>query len=198
MLKTFPSLEAMDGYINNQIMGSFSIWDMKTLAMYTAKLQPGDKYLEIGTQFGKSISVAVFTSPVGVEFHTVDILDQSAYPTFHSVSRAEYFAQEELNSIVEYHLIDSKELAKTWDRGEFKMIFIDGNHDYEAVKADIVNWTPFLQHGGWILFHDYDITSMGVQQAVNELIKDSPDYQNFFYSQETYGFKSSIAGAQKK
>jgi hypothetical protein len=77
------------------------------------------------------------------------------------------------------------------------MIFIDGDHSYEAVKADILGWTPYLKHNGFILFHDYDITSPGVMKAVNELIGGSTDYKDFFYAQEKYKLKSSIAGATK-
>ncbi len=200
MLKQFPSLEAMEAHISSKIQGSFSIWDIKTLEMYVKKLKAGSQYLEIGTQFGKSSACAVFMAPEGVKFYFCDIFDQPklAPPFSHLLSRAEFFESEGLNTVGEYILGDSKEIAKTWDRGEFDMIFIDGDHSYDAVKADILGWTPFLKHDGWVLFHDYDIfTSPAVQDAVNEFIRDSGLYKNFFYSQETYGFRSSVAGAQK-
>ena len=200
MLKQFPSLEAMEGYINSKIQGSFSVWDMTVLGMYTKKLQAGDQYLEIGVQFGKSSASAVFQSPEGVKFYFCDILDQPrlAPPFQNLLSRAEFFETEGLNTVGTYILGDSPEVAKTWDKGELAMIFIDGDHSYNAVKADILAWTPFLKHGGWILFHDYDIfTSPAVQEAVNELIRDSGEYKDFFYAQKDYNLRSSIAGAMK-
>ncbi|MBD2209280.1 class I SAM-dependent methyltransferase [Nostoc linckia FACHB-104] len=34
-------------------------------------------------------------------------------------------------------------------------IFVDGDHSYEGVKQDIVNYYPLLAPGGLIIFHDY-------------------------------------------
>jgi len=34
------------------------------------------------------------------------------------------------------------------------LLFIDGNHDYEAVLQDYEQWSPFLKTGGMIAFHD--------------------------------------------
>lgn len=36
----------------------------------------------------------------------------------------------------------------------FDMIFIDGNHTYEATKADFENCIPLLKNGGHIAFHN--------------------------------------------
>lgn len=50
----------------------------------------------------------------------------------------------------------------------FDLIFIDGGHHYEDVKADILNWRPFLTPDGIICGHDYAIYHPGVIQAVDE------------------------------
>ncbi len=34
------------------------------------------------------------------------------------------------------------------------VIFIDGDHTYEAVKKDFEDWFPLVKKGGFILFHD--------------------------------------------
>jgi predicted O-methyltransferase YrrM len=53
------------------------------------------------------------------------------------------------------------------------MIFIDANHTYESVKADILAWRPLLRPGGVICGHDFDPPNwMGIKQAVDELIPD--------------------------
>jgi predicted O-methyltransferase YrrM len=60
-------------------------------------------------------------------------------------------------------------LAKTTMR--FDLIFVDANHSYEAVKADILAWTPLLADGGILCGHDYDPPNwMGVKQAVDECV----------------------------
>ena len=57
------------------------------------------------------------------------------------------------------------------------LMFIDGDHHYEVVKADIKNWTPKIRKGGVVIFHDCyplpkDILAnkhlVGVNKAVSE------------------------------
>ena len=51
------------------------------------------------------------------------------------------------------------------------MIFIDANHTYDSVKADIQAWMPLLMDGGIICGHDYDPPNwMGIKRAVDECV----------------------------
>jgi predicted O-methyltransferase YrrM len=50
------------------------------------------------------------------------------------------------------------------------MIFIDGDHSYEAVKNDVSNWFPKLKSGGIIVMHDIGWAT-GVQKVVEEDVK---------------------------
>ena len=56
-------------------------------------------------------------------------------------------------------------------RGSIDLIFIDGDHSYEACKADIEAWSPFVKRGGVIAFHDFGSRACGVTQAIFEAIK---------------------------
>lgn len=52
-------------------------------------------------------------------------------------------------------------------------VFIDGNHNYEAVKKDIEMWAPKIREGGWLCGHDYNTRKdktgeYGVKRAVDE------------------------------
>jgi len=52
----------------------------------------------------------------------------------------------------------------------FDMLFIDADHSYEAVKADILAWSPLVIPSGVLCGHDYSWKFPGVVQAVNELL----------------------------
>jgi MMP 1-O-methyltransferase len=56
-------------------------------------------------------------------------------------------------------------------RGSIDLVFIDGDHAYEACRADIGAWTPFVRPGGVIAFHDFGSRASGVTQAIFEAIK---------------------------
>jgi Methyltransferase domain len=47
-------------------------------------------------------------------------------------------------------------------------VYIDCDHRYDAVKADIEAWYPVLQSGGIFAGHDYMPEHDGVRRAVNE------------------------------
>ena len=50
------------------------------------------------------------------------------------------------------------------------LVYIDGDHSYEAVKNDIIFWKPKIKNTGYICGHDYyqHDDSIGVKKAVDE------------------------------
>jgi len=50
------------------------------------------------------------------------------------------------------------------------LVFIDGDHSYEAVKADIKTWIQVVKNGAILAGHDYGPHAPGVKQAVDELL----------------------------
>lgn len=64
----------------------------------------------------------------------------------------------------------AKRTGNTYD-----LIFLDGAHDYESVKADILAWGPLLTKNGILCGHDYDPLGKewtGVKQAVEECVPE--------------------------
>jgi len=59
------------------------------------------------------------------------------------------------------------EAAKDIPDGYLDLVFIDADHSYETVKADIIAWLPKVRPGGVLMGHDYNYSS--VKQAVNEI-----------------------------
>jgi hypothetical protein len=62
----------------------------------------------------------------------------------------------------------SKDAAETFDE-KFDLVFIDGDHGYDAVSSDIEYWWPKIAEGGWLGGHDYRTDmDIGVIEAVND------------------------------
>ena len=58
-------------------------------------------------------------------------------------------------------------------RGTIDFIFIDGDHSYEACRADIAAWAPFAKRGGVMAFHDFGSRAEGVTRAIFEAIREN-------------------------
>lgn len=56
-------------------------------------------------------------------------------------------------------------------KGTIDLIFIDGDHSYDACRADIHAWAPFVKPGGVIAFHDFGSRAEGVTRAIFEEIR---------------------------
>lgn len=67
---------------------------------------------------------------------------------------------------------DSIEVAKTIKNNYLDFVYIDGNHDYEYVKKDIIAWFSKVKKGGYICGDDYCKKWKGVIRAVNEFVKE--------------------------
>jgi predicted O-methyltransferase YrrM len=50
---------------------------------------------------------------------------------------------------------DSVQAADSWTK-PIRLLFIDGNHSYDASQADFQGWSPHLVTGGLVGFHDID------------------------------------------
>jgi hypothetical protein len=74
----------------------------------------------------------------------------------------------------------SEEAAKDFS-GPVRLLFIDGCHEYDYVKNDILSWKKFLKDGAIIALHDYLADNSphylaGVCRAVGECIIDNPEF----------------------
>lgn len=68
-------------------------------------------------------------------------------------------------------LFDRSDIAyRNIPDGELDFVYIDGLHDYESVKNDILLFEKKVRAGGLICGHDYNLR--GVKKAVNEIYGD--------------------------
>lgn len=117
--------------------------------------------LEIGSYQGKS-TICLAQSARAVL--SVDPHDGRATPRPRPTKQAMQVNLRRYN-------VDGK-VAHAWpfpENGEsFDLVFIDGDHSYEAVKADIETAKRVLRPGGVIACHDYNNVIEGVTEAVDE------------------------------
>ena len=73
------------------------------------------------------------------------------------------------------HVVRAKsiEVASIFPDEYFDFVFIDADHSYETVKADIEVWMPKVKRGGILGGHDYH-NIKGVAKAVNECFGKRP------------------------
>ncbi len=64
----------------------------------------------------------------------------------------------------------SLEKVKYFEDESIDMVYIDGIHQYEAVKEDILAWAPKVKIGGIIAGHDYQTAFQGCIDAVEEAL----------------------------
>ena len=89
-----------------------------------------------------------------------------------------HLQKAELTEWVEIVRKTSGDAAKGWNK-KIDLIFIDGDHSYEGVKADWELFLPHLSEFGVVVFHDtlwdlrpdgqHDRADMGVPRFVDEL-----------------------------
>lgn len=58
---------------------------------------------------------------------------------------------------------DSTTYWQQWDH-PIHFLFIDGDHHYDIVSADIAGWVSFVVVGGAVAFHDYRPSDLNMQQ----------------------------------
>ena len=99
----------------------------------------------------------------------------------------------------------SEAAAKTPDLFPWPIdfVYLDGNHEYEAVKADLAAWWPKLSPFAILAGHDYDPRHPGVIRAVDEFADQLgvPVYltrERDFASWYTWKADLRLAAARKK
>lgn len=195
MIKSFGSSQAMSEYIDSKIDGSFLPSDIDFLGKYVRELKAGDIFMEIGTDYGKSMASAIWQAEDGVRFFTCDLIDKKA-KTKGRMSRKEFFQSEDIDSVCTFLGINGLRVAKKWQE-ELAMVFIDGEHTYDAVKADIQVWYSHLKKGGFMLFHDYLDPQFSLQIVVDQFVKNSDKFTDFTVARDIGLLNSSMAGAVK-
>lgn len=116
-------------------------------------------YLEIGTFDGVSISKLAAHHPTK-EFVTID--------DFSEGNKGNFLMNNEGNENVTFIEMDSHTALRflTQEEKRFDLIFVDGEHTYDAVIGEFQLSYPLLSERGVLAFHD--CTHKGVRKAIDE------------------------------
>lgn len=155
-------------------------WSSDILPYYESlaeQLPDGSHFVEVGVYKGRSaLWLAECLAKRGknnCEILAVDSWTADWCPTLWEDFKRNYrMSSEQVRWLVWPMRTYSEIGARFTDDGWADVLFIDGDHNYESVKADIAAWRGKVKLGGIISGHDYSGDMYGsfpgVDQAVHE------------------------------
>lgn len=147
-------------------------------ALYQAAVRrPAGYAVEVG-RFSGGTAVLLALAGRRACQHGVVSVDVERLPA------AEYFIG--LNGVdeeVEMVDCDSLTAAASWELrpqpNGISLLFIDADHSYDAVVADLAAWLPHVVEGGVVALHDASTPDCGVAKAVYQHLVDRDGFVNF-------------------
>jgi predicted O-methyltransferase YrrM len=126
------------------------------------------RVVEIGVFEGSSAVVLCDVLDPGAELHLIDpfghqpnALREGAAATEWATRRVvERAARRSNGPRVQWHVDFSASVAERWTL-PVDLVFIDGDHSEEGVRADWEDWHGFVEPGGGVIFHDARATQPG-------------------------------------
>lgn len=160
--------------------------ELRWLASTAASLPPGSVAIEVGSWKGRSTKAIAGALSPGSVLYAVDhwkgsagerlgtqreALNLGADVMFETFSRN--LSQEISFGRVVPVRADSAEGAQVLSKrlpGRAQWVFLDGDHEYEPTKRDIILYRALLAPGGILSGHDYWQDHPGVRRAVDEAV----------------------------
>lgn len=165
----WKSIQDIRGWFSNPSQARL-MWD---------SLQSGGHAIEIGSYCGRSaVFLAMAVQAAGKEgrVYCIDTFASSSDELDGTDTYDEF-----LHNIATHHVEDFIEVIRgRSDAPEViagvpkdgSLVYIDANHDFEYVKADISNWRNYVRKDGWLVGHDYYSDGsnqfQGVKRAFDE------------------------------
>lgn len=152
------------------------LWSILALWCIARSTPKNAKILEIGSGRGGSLltiglanSTALLTNIDRFENYTEATHEGAGKNGFsYGVFRANV---REINGRVNTIKKWSDEAVVDIENNFYDMIFIDGNHGFDFVQRDIINYAPKLKDGGILCGHDYHPRFPGVISAVKHTLE---------------------------
>ncbi len=118
--------------------------------------------VEIGCAYGGSSLLFLLAKRAGVRVTSIDPFVIDSMGDFQATQKlCSLHVSRALKLVGKSEIVKDWELlpdysfnvVKSWNK-PIDVLFIDGDHRYEAVKKDFEDWLPLLKAGGFIIFHD--------------------------------------------
>lgn len=162
-----------------KMTGWFDLAEAIAIQMAVKQLPNGAQVVELGCFQGKSsVAIASVLPPEGrlfcVDMFRGMILQPGQVkPPIEEVIRINVTAFENniekfgVKEKVDFVVMSTTEAANKFEANSIDLLFIDADHSYEGVMADLQNWYPKLKAGGWLFCDDYGVENFpGVARAI--------------------------------
>ena len=165
----------MEHYYNN-IQHWFDYEDVFLDAIKNAN--DDDHFVEIGVWKGGStafMGVEIVNSSKKIKYDaidcfsaTVDLGQESADIYEETKDNLKILTDLGVVNLIKSYSLDA---VSNYEDNSLSLVFIDGSHTYEDVKADLLAWLPKVKSGGMLAGHDYGSTyHVGIYPAVGEVL----------------------------
>ena len=155
-----------------QLNIQMTLEEAKELYSCSETLLESSILVEIGTWKGASACI-MGAARIGKKskIYTIDNFRTDIFPE--GRTNEEETFQYLVNSGIENLTLitgTSKDVSNVW-KDTINLLFIDGDHAYSGIKADVKNWLPRVEKNGLVIFHDYD-SHEEVTMVIHRAIED--------------------------
>lgn len=158
--------------------------EIDTLAKYASLVPKGGIIVEIGTHMGDSTVVLAEAAPKA-KVWTMDTGDRylweqngGALEDYVDILKKRFEAYNDIFFMLGSSHPKTGALLVKWTGEPINLLFIDGDHRYDAVMADLVRWAPRVLLGGYMLLHDYvEDDFRNVYGAANDYLDGYPQWE---------------------
>lgn len=135
-------------------------------------------FVEVGAWKGRStafMAVEIARSGKPIDFHVVDTFAGSDEPEHHEdpdVGNLRAVFDRNMAPVAHMmlvHQLPSVAAAELFEDASLSFVLLDGAHDYESVRADIVAWLPKVKPGGWLCGDDI---AWGLDRPVRRAVEE--------------------------
>lgn len=153
-VEVFNSVDPTRFGITSQMSQNERYQLFHALAHHVPRKNGNVTFVEIGSFSGASLLLTVLTlGRLGVQQKGYSIEPHGTQEFFHVLKQVDkYVVHLKQFSSAAIEFFNSERFSGNDSPG---FIFVDGDHTYEGIKQDILNYYPLLKPGGIIAFHDF-------------------------------------------